>query len=149
MRRIIRRCRRRIQRDVARKLEDKRSSIWKHVTPKNGPPQQSKLAPESELCRDFWRDFFFDEDALHEITGVEDEDHIRQEMIITADDVLRGILMLKDKAAGQDDIKLAIAKVANCPEFCGELARLYTVEASRSEPLPEWMRTGVGRLPHL
>ena len=147
MRRIIRRCRRRIQRDVARKLEDKRSSIWKHVTPKNGPPQQSKLAPESELCRDFWRDFFFDEDALDEITDVEDVEHLRQEMIITADDVLRGILMLKDKkAAGQDDIKLAIAKMANCPEFCGELARLYTVEANRSEPLPEWMRTGVGRL---
>ena len=122
--------------------------IWRHVPSKNGPSQQSKLAPESEMCRDFWQSFFYDGDPLDDIVTdeVDELDVGLLPLDITGDDVKEAFHLLKNKAPGRDDIRLMVIKTAASPDLWDELARLYTFEANKKEPLPPWMRTGVGRL---
>lgn len=114
------------------------SSIHRLVgSVKKDPKHQSRLVPDLAKTIEFWTDQFEDDDALDpELLGSDTGLTFSPSEVATA---LKQ--MDPKKATGEDDIR---PKVFDSPTeaLLKDLARLYTDEAQRGSPLPEWMKTG-------
>lgn len=59
-------------------------------------------------------------------------------------DIVAALSASKNKTPAADDIRIKLLKFCSCPRLHKALARLFTMLASSTQPLPEWMRTGTG-----
>ena len=112
-----------------------------------GPIHQAKVLHNPDAQYVFWTDFFLDRNHLvaagcnHPING-------GNAQLFSADEVGSALQALKSKTPGEDGLRVDLFKKFGSDRLHEELARLFNDVAGRAQPLPEWMRSGIGRLIH-
>jgi hypothetical protein len=158
-RKTIRRWKRHADVDIARRVEERYTSIYRLVPPKKGPGHQRRLAPDTDKVLDFWRKFFdhpqplTEEDHEYDTDDDDDDDDeggdksaTRPVIVFTMEDLREAIQKSKmNKAPGEDDIRPVIFKNAS-DHMLMHLARLYTLMANQTGPLPAWMKDGLAKI---
>ena len=135
---MVRQQKRKAVATLATRVDLGLASIHRLAGPvKKDPKHQSRILPDPEGVKAFWRDQFSDPDALEAASLGRDF-----QCVFSPAELLQAIEQIDPKkATGEDDIRHPIFEHLT-EAFVGDVARLFTAEAQSPEPLPHWMKVG-------
>lgn len=144
---LLKQLQRRALREQAAQVDAKALSIWRVVPPRHGPPSQTRVIYNMSQQQEHITELFHDPDPFSIsdfLVSHNDVDDDRDYFV--EKDIAEAFKAMKDKTPAEDDIRLRVLKACSCRELNRAIAKLFSMLASRNQPLPDWMRQGTGQM---